>query len=330
MVSQCRRRDDGRADQHSELLYDWLSQARGKRQWCSDTARWLCCIVDGRVAVERVSGGADVSAAIFSADQSHAVNHYHVQIALIVVMSVASAGLLFLTCVRRLRERISVRHIPADDGAMTSSSAAMRRVRAHVWIPLVALFVLLVGIVLMNLLQIVAHVDCFDVLSSSVGYTSQHAAVGVLYHASMCTFCLAMFLFVCVFCLAYMRMRRTSALRYFLCLLLTAMLFLYFDLELTVLQPVNNMCPSHNLTRCEQCIRRETKHFQTALKMERLLLPFYLEFFVLATDRLLPVFGTNVSDGGHHVTGKSMTCFLCRLVSADSPDESFPHSCCWL
>ena len=230
------------------------------------------------------------------------VKGYYYMFAVITFLSFNSIGLCFIICKRRLRHVVSV----VDQYSSIETTSSSWRQRAQTAIPLAGLFVFLLGILVMELAKTASFVTCLVKVHEC--YDRIGGYVGTIYHIVKCTFCICVFVFICVYSLSKYRLHSSCMfLRYLLCLLAACMLYLYYDLEAWVFASYiyNEHCKldAKLLTPAEQCGCFKTTLFNLAYDIEDQLAPFYVEFFLLATERVLHMFSAIKTDDVDANTG---------------------------
>ena len=182
---------------------------------------------------------------------------------------------------------------------------------AQTLIPLFGLAGFLVGILILEVWNSMAYISCF--YDGHTGYEVVPAVTGLAYHALKCVFVTFLFLFICLY--SHTPFRSSCLIRYFLCLIVASALFLYFDFETFVSSPALSYeyCsePRQQLSPTQQCNCRKTEMFEFAHDKENLMQPIYVEFFILAAERVLHMFAIMNTDTEEVDTGRWWTFVFC-------------------
>ena len=225
-----------------------------------------------------------------SLQQKYPVEEYFKQIVLIVVMGIGIVGLLAATCSDAVQRRISKTD---DDDNSQNNANIPSHVKWHYSVPLVGLALFLAGIFAMDVLKLIAYSACLK--ADPHDYGPGRAVAGMFYHLFKCIFCLTILLFLFVYRNPRRHLYGISHVRYFFALVAAAILFLYFDLEVLhsyESTSAHEYCSkaARKLTLAQNCFCLKTSEFKSALGAGAYLSPFYIEFFLLATERLLLMF----------------------------------------
>ena len=202
-------------------------------------------------------------------------------------------GLLFLICRAKPRRR--------QQSSRATSLISNWRQHAQTVIPLFGMLVFLLGIMLLDLSMCYAYLACLA--STGACYQRTSGYIGMMYHLLRCVFSICIYLFICIYSSSRCR-RFTSPViaRYLLCLMVACMLFLYYELESYFIAgaPVDyfDQCNQEpdTLSRDEKCTCLMSDEFIFAYDVQGELHPFYVEFFLLATERVLHMFSSQGND----------------------------------
>ena len=226
------------------------------------------------------------------------------QTVLIAFVGANVVGLLFLIC----------RAKPCRQQSSTAARLKPTwRQQAQIVIPLFGMLVFLLGIMLLDLSLCYAYLACLA--STGACYQRTSGYIGMTYHLLRCVFSICIYLFICIYSSSrYRRFTNPRVVRYLLCLMVACMLFLYYDLESYFIAgaPIDyfdqcNQDPKdfHLLSRDERCTCYISEEFLFTYGIQGFLSPFYVEFYLLATERVLHMFssletdisGANTADG---------------------------------
>ena len=232
-------------------------------------------------------------------------NLCHLQIAYGVFVGSNIVGLLFLICRAKAHRTVDAVHSDAD-------REETWRQRAQTVIPLFGMLIFLLGIVLLDLSMCFSYIACLATTGKC--YLRLTGYLGLMYHLLRCMFAICIYLFICIYSSSrYRRFTNPRVVRYLLCLMVACMLFLYYDLESYFIAgaPVDyfdqcNQDPKdfHLLSRDERCTCYISEEFLFAYKIQGFLSPFYVEFFLLATERVLHMFASLGKDDDESLDGK--------------------------
>ena len=226
-----------------------------------------------------------------------------VHIGLLVLLSVNIVGLL-VVMFQSKRRQTSVDAVSAHASRHRSPPPQTWRKTASSVILLIGLLIFLLGILLESLSLAFAYVMCLATTTHCYQQRALSYSV-VAYFLLKCIFCVCIYLFICMHSSPKYRWRRggSRAVRYLLCLTVACMLFLYYNQEaFFLLRPAEyfDFCELEPrlLTRDEQCVCGTTPEFTAAFRLGDRVAAFYVEFFLLASERLLHLFSSMSSCSG--------------------------------
>ena len=220
------------------------------------------------------------------------IDMFFVQIGLILLLAVNIIGLIFVMC--HTKTHTALNAVAGTEQSDTTTFCQNWRQESQRIFPLVGLGTFLVGILFVEVPKWFAFLVC--VVTSNQCYERSRGYIGLIYHTLVPVFCVCTFLFVCTHSRTTHAFPSSSFLRYFLGLIVACILFMYFDLETWCFIPntYHDYCnlPSDQLAPEEQCNCLKGPIFDFANNVEDYLQPFYVEFFLLAAERVVHMFNS--------------------------------------
>lgn len=156
---------------------------------------------------------------------------------------------------------------------------------AQTVIPVMGMLFFLIGIQFMELSRALAYTEC---IISHGFYTYRFLVIVV--HLLNSGFSVSVFLFICVYSSKQRDLVNSSRIRYILALILAAMTYFYVDMTVFIHWSRTgssvNICESASKQLRQQCVCMKTKLDAAANGVGRYMHPFYIEFFLLAIERM--------------------------------------------
>ena len=208
------------------------------------------------------------------------------QFVLSIVVAFSTVMLLVTGCNKNIQNYLSVSR--QRNNLDARNCTADMRERLQYVIPLATLFLFLIAVLIMDCAIVFAFSQCFDARNSTFFFD----AFTVCYHLIKSAFYCGLFWFLTVYSLPSRNFWNLSCVRFILGLLVTALLCLYVDFEVTYSRQIatkNHLCAHDgvNMTLAQQCVCQNTQGFQFAFSIRDLLYPIYVQFFLIATESLI-------------------------------------------
>lgn len=227
-----------------------------------------------------------------SLSQTTSVTRHFIFLTVSIVLAGSTCALLTVTCCARVRRRISV-----DCQPRPGLSSLSWRVCAQTIIPLLGLLLFLLGILLIEIMKSIAYASCL----ANSGYKRKTLARGVIgfsYHVIKSIFSISVFTFICVYSTPRRCLINSARIRYLLAVFLATMTYLYTDMaaytyffqSVEYSRPICYRTPPPEMTLHQQCVCVKTAQFHRAAVVQQYVHPFYIEFLMLAIERMFHVF----------------------------------------